>query len=125
MNTHGETPLFHAIMHSNLAVVDALIERKASFNLANKCVALFNSPHTTSTRLLTRPLRNYRAGATPLHFAVLAQKPDIVRRLIDLGVSPHIGTDQRYTCVPRPRLCRVSCVIRARQGSVALILITR
>ncbi len=40
MNTHGETPLFHAIMHSNLAVVDALIERKASFNLANKCVAL-------------------------------------------------------------------------------------
>jgi ankyrin repeat protein len=38
MNTHGETPLFHAIMHSNLAVFDALIERKASFNLANKCV---------------------------------------------------------------------------------------
>jgi hypothetical protein len=36
-------------MHSNLAVVDALIERKASFNLANKCVALFNTPRAQQT----------------------------------------------------------------------------
>jgi hypothetical protein len=43
---------------------------------------------------------------------VLAQKPDIVRRLLDLGVSPHIGTDQRYTCAPHPRLyvCVRACV---------------
>lgn len=36
VNRHGETPLFHAVMHSNLAVFDALIDRKASYILANK-----------------------------------------------------------------------------------------
>lgn len=113
----GNTLLHIAARNGNVQLLEFLLKNRANPLVRNRVgdtalmLAAYNDKQEAAKFLIAKGADVNNSGWTPLHYAVFAEKPEMVHLLLDKGAKPDLKAPNEQTAL----------MLAAKVGNVALI----